>query len=257
MKSRSRENIARLEDNVSNEVQHCFHMARPATVISSSSLASPGSLQTSPGGLQTSPGGGHQNSTGSHQTSPVGHQTSPSGQQTSSAVGDTRLNVSSASSNPETSSITSTKTKVTNRPSADVEWTSLVDTATRAMLSGSPEEEVSAVSQSLPQEQKTVVATNCTEVTSHSLPTSTEDARSSSKDAQLDYAQLLDRVSGLEEQLDSERAGKQLLTNHVEQLQRQLQQIKVENARLQEESQTAAQQLRRFTEWFFQTIDKS
>ena len=29
------------------------------------------------------------------------------------------------------------------------------------------------------------------------------------------------------------------------------------NVRLQEESQTAAQQLRRFTEWFFQTIDKS
>ena len=30
-----------------------------------------------------------------------------------------------------------------------------------------------------------------------------------------------------------------------------------ENVRLKEESQTAAQQLRRFTEWFFQTIDKS
>ena len=33
--------------------------------------------------------------------------------------------------------------------------------------------------------------------------------------------------------------------------------LQEENVRLKEESQTAAQQLRRFTEWFFQTIDKS
>lgn len=32
--------------------------------------------------------------------------------------------------------------------------------------------------------------------------------------------------------------------------------LKEENRRLQEESQSAAQQLRRFTEWFFQTIDR-
>merc|ERR1719391_337897 len=38
MKSRSRENIARLEDNVSAEVS--FHMARPATVISNASTTS-------------------------------------------------------------------------------------------------------------------------------------------------------------------------------------------------------------------------
>ena len=30
--------------------------------------------------------------------------------------------------------------------------------------------------------------------------------------------------------------------------------LRVENQRLQEESQTAAQQLRRFTEWFFQNV---
>merc|ERR1719461_2119715 len=35
MKSRSRENIARLEDNVSAEVS--YHMARPATVVSNNS----------------------------------------------------------------------------------------------------------------------------------------------------------------------------------------------------------------------------
>ena len=34
-------------------------------------------------------------------------------------------------------------------------------------------------------------------------------------------------------------------------------QLREENQRLQEESATAAQQLRRFTEWFFQTIEKA
>jgi hypothetical protein len=50
-------------------------------------------------------------------------------------------------------------------------------------------------------------------------------------------------VSSLEAELVGER--------------RQVEQLREENIRLQEESQTAAQQLRRFTEWFFQTIDKS
>ena len=34
-------------------------------------------------------------------------------------------------------------------------------------------------------------------------------------------------------------------------------QLREENQRLQEESAIAAQQLRRFTEWFFQTIEKA
>ena len=34
------------------------------------------------------------------------------------------------------------------------------------------------------------------------------------------------------------------------------QQLRSDNVRLQEESQTAAAQLRRFTEWFFNTIDR-
>ena len=33
-------------------------------------------------------------------------------------------------------------------------------------------------------------------------------------------------------------------------------QLKQDNIRLQEESQTAAAQLRKFTEWFFNTIDR-
>lgn len=39
-------------------------------------------------------------------------------------------------------------------------------------------------------------------------------------------------------------------------LQAEVQHLRQDNMRLQEESQTAAAQLRRFTEWFFNTIDK-
>lgn len=36
----------------------------------------------------------------------------------------------------------------------------------------------------------------------------------------------------------------------------EIQELRADNVRLQEESQTAATQLRRFTEWFFNTIDR-
>lgn len=39
-------------------------------------------------------------------------------------------------------------------------------------------------------------------------------------------------------------------------LQVEVQHLRQDNMRLQEESQTAAAQLRKFTEWFFHTIDK-
>ena len=39
-------------------------------------------------------------------------------------------------------------------------------------------------------------------------------------------------------------------------LEQEIHSLRDENKRLQQESQSAAQQLRRFTEWFFQTIDK-
>ena len=39
-------------------------------------------------------------------------------------------------------------------------------------------------------------------------------------------------------------------------LEEEVRRLREENKRLQEESQAAVQQLRRFTEWFFQTIDR-
>lgn len=60
---------------------------------------------------------------------------------------------------------------------------------------------------------------------------------------------LLERVSQLETKLSSEKIQRSHLQNEVTTL-------REENIRLQEESQTASQQLKKFTEWFFQAIDK-
>lgn len=71
----------------------------------------------------------------------------------------------------------------------------------------------------------------------------------SSADGASRIQELEERCIRLEQQLKQESAEKSELEAEVEQL-------RVENEHLQEESQTAAAQLRRFTEWFFQTIDR-
>eukprot|EP00058_Branchiostoma_floridae_P024712 XP_002610202.1 hypothetical protein BRAFLDRAFT_77024 [Branchiostoma floridae] len=61
--------------------------------------------------------------------------------------------------------------------------------------------------------------------------------------------ELETRVRQLQEELRKERQEKAALQAENEQLRQ-------DNVRLQEESQTAAAQLRKFTEWFFNTIDR-
>lgn len=62
--------------------------------------------------------------------------------------------------------------------------------------------------------------------------------------------QLMTLVSSLESKLNTETVEKSNLEDQIALL-------KEENARLQEESQSAANQLRRFTEWFFQTMENN
>lgn len=62
-------------------------------------------------------------------------------------------------------------------------------------------------------------------------------------------SELEQRVARLTQLLDKERRAKAALES-------ELQNLRADNVRLQEESQTAATQLRRFTEWFFNTIDR-
>lgn len=61
--------------------------------------------------------------------------------------------------------------------------------------------------------------------------------------------ELQTQVSHLEERVVLETKRRKSLENAVKRLTE-------ENRRLQDESQAAVQQLRRFTEWFFQTIDR-
>ncbi|KAH9491427.1 Signal-induced proliferation-associated 1-like protein 2 [Bulinus truncatus] len=61
--------------------------------------------------------------------------------------------------------------------------------------------------------------------------------------------ELEERVTKLSQELDKVRQEKSAMEIEI-------QDLRADNVRLQEESQTAATQLRRFTEWFFNTIDR-
>ncbi len=61
--------------------------------------------------------------------------------------------------------------------------------------------------------------------------------------------QLEQHVGSLENRLRSEEDRRQALEAEIRRL-------RDDNMRLQGESQTAAQQLKRFTDWFFQTIER-
>ncbi|KAI0210532.1 Signal-induced proliferation-associated 1-like protein 2 [Lamellibrachia satsuma] len=73
--------------------------------------------------------------------------------------------------------------------------------------------------------------------------------RSSSGSTAQRVEELENRLSQVEQELERERSEKCLLQTQVQQLQQ-------ENIGLQEESRKAATQLRQFTEWFFNTIDR-
>lgn len=66
---------------------------------------------------------------------------------------------------------------------------------------------------------------------------------------QLRMSQLEQTVGSLENRLRSEEDRRQSLEAEIRRL-------RDANTRLQGESQTAAQQLKRFTDWFFQTIER-
>ncbi|XP_075225356.1 signal-induced proliferation-associated 1-like protein 2 [Lycorma delicatula] len=130
----------------------------------------------------------------------------------------------------------------------EMDWPSLVDTATRAMLQ---------------------VGGDCPTGTSGShngenfgqwVDDVTEtlglDATSQLTSRRISEVELQKHLSQLKNQLSRETNRRISLENEVRGLREENSGLREENRRLQEESQNAAQQLRRFTEWFFQTIDK-
>jgi len=69
------------------------------------------------------------------------------------------------------------------------------------------------------------------------------------EEVQMRMSQLEQHVGSLENRLRSEEDRRQSLEAEILRL-------RDANSRLQGESQTAAQQLKRFTDWFFQTIER-
>ena len=184
-----------LQDNVSAEVS--FHMARPATVISQNSTNnSPNTSNLSDKSQQRNPS----------QVSNIEVKQSPKPAQPPQETGVVM----------------------------NMEWTSLVDTATKAISEVSPGDGAEAGAEA--------------EVEAGGQPGGA--AVTPGERRAEDVPALVERLAALEAQLSQERQDKSSLESEIVQL-------KEENVRLKEESQTAAQQLRRFTEWFFQTIDKS
>merc|ERR1712223_1537966 len=120
--------------------------------------------------------------------------------------------------------------------SRSMDWNSLVNTATKAINT---------------DDETTIVDLESSEATaskSRKLPEKSSTKEAVPAEGRL--SQLLERLESLEYRLNSESRQKTELADEVAQL-------REENQRLQEESATAAQQLRRFTEWFFQTIEKA
>nr|XP_053630387.1 signal-induced proliferation-associated 1-like protein 1 [Cherax quadricarinatus] len=118
----------------------------------------------------------------------------------------------------------------------DQEWTSLVNTATQAIqksgeMMGLQSRPLQPTTKSWP---------------SHQTTTRMGENVSASTDASL----LHDRVAQLERRLAAEQ-------ERSEQLEDEVTQLRTENRKLQEDSRAAAQQLHQFTEWFFNTIDKT
>ena len=126
-------------------------------------------------------------------------------------------------------------------PSMNSEWSHLVDTATKAILDTDPGAD----------KQENIVNNNINSNTGQQQGVAGDPGDSHVvTTSEAEPGSLLARLAALEAELRTERRERGELEAEVDSL-------RDENARLREESQTAAQQLRRFTEWFFQTIDKS
>nr|XP_045598357.1 signal-induced proliferation-associated 1-like protein 1 isoform X1 [Procambarus clarkii]XP_045598358.1 signal-induced proliferation-associated 1-like protein 1 isoform X1 [Procambarus clarkii]XP_045598359.1 signal-induced proliferation-associated 1-like protein 1 isoform X1 [Procambarus clarkii] len=118
----------------------------------------------------------------------------------------------------------------------DQEWMSLVNTATQAI-----------------QKSGEIMGsqTHTSQPPTHSWSSHQSTSRMGENViASADASILQDRVAQLECRLVAEQQRSEQLENEVTQL-------RTENRKLQEDSRAAAQQLHQFTEWFFNTIDKT
>ncbi|XP_076464270.1 signal-induced proliferation-associated 1-like protein 2 isoform X2 [Babylonia areolata] len=140
-----------------------------------------------------------------------------------------------------------------------LDWTDLVHVATKAIESDSR----TPPPPPLPQHSSPHREDSEDEAPPPPRPPSPKDNISLSSAAGLSTASWLSLSSSPEQRVkELERLVQQLQADLDKERRRtskqeaEIQDLRAENVRLQEESQTAAAQLRRFTEWFFNTIDR-
>lgn len=197
--------------------------ARPATVISNSSTSSPAPANEQKGGPSTDHRVRGQTHQGDH-----------------SLRGPAQDSKTHPRPDPQEDkkSVEESEWERGSGPGLDVdqEWTSLVNTATQAIeksveVGGGPARPPPPAPSQWPP---------------HHLPQHRVGESSSGTETPI----LQDRVVQLERRLAEEQ-------QRSEQLEDEVSQLRNENRKLQEDSRAAAQQLHQFTEWFFNTIDKT
>ncbi|XP_074662268.1 signal-induced proliferation-associated 1-like protein 2 [Tubulanus polymorphus] len=124
-------------------------------------------------------------------------------------------------------------------PPQDMEWSSLVDTATK-VLDAVDVEEANGLSES-------PIEGNLQDQSVTERLSASSHRETSGKSKKI--LDLEKQILQLQAELMRERRARLTIQEEVDQLHK-------DNARLLEESQTAAAQLRKFTEWFFNTIDR-
>lgn len=127
--------------------------------------------------------------------------------------------------------------------SKEVDWTRLVDDAIMQVNEGLKNSEMNKSSSF---EQRTETSEDSPLDSSGS---SSNGVQQHSSSGSTSLPELQSQVVQLEDRITKE-------TRRRKSLEQAVRRLTEENRRLQDESQAAVQQLRRFTEWFFQTIDR-
>lgn len=130
--------------------------------------------------------------------------------------------------------------------SKEVDWTRLVDDAIMQVNEGLKHSEMN---KSASFEHRTEAADDSTTHDSSGSSANGGLLQHASSSGSTSLPDLQSQVVQLEDRITKETRRRKSLEHAVRRLTE-------ENRRLQDESQAAVQQLRRFTEWFFQTIDR-
>lgn len=136
--------------------------------------------------------------------------------------------------------------------SKEVDWTRLVDHAIMQVNEGLKNSESTKLTTTYYDDTQEGLV-DCVSSSQSSSVSNDTSSSSSSNQQQLSTStslpELQTQVSQLEDRITKE-------TRRRKSLEQAVRRLTEENRRLQDESQAAVQQLRRFTEWFFQTIDR-